>query len=506
MAASRLHLIFVLTVMWGVGVIWLAPHPPMIDLPQHAGQVALYKQLVAGESPWGHLVELNIFNPYMIGYGLALPLSFVLPIAAALKLLLSAAYLAFVWMSVALRRRFKADARLDWLCVSSFFGFAYEWGFFTFLVAAPIGLCMILMAERYSARPGGARALGLIAIGAVLLLSHGLVFLFACGVGAALVAVRAPNWRQRVVTLWPFVVLGAAGAAFLVVLRLRAAGFPIVPTVPAVNWHFGLRYEVLAYSFSQVWSVGAALAGVVFLAAPWLMGLRIDWRRGAAWPFFSCVFLILAFVPHFIVENAYTYQRFALFLFPAYACLFSIPTSTSHKSANPWLGRLTVPLLVVTCWGLLATNSVRTWRFGQESAEFDAVMATLEPGQRAVSLAYDRKSEAAGGRNMYVHYASWYQAEKQGFVDFNFAWFWGVVARFHPETLSGVHPNIAWKPEQFDWQKQRGGDYRYFIVRHSGAMPADIFKAAPCQPALLVERGLWKVFERRTCAGASPMQ
>ena len=52
------RLLFALTVFWGAAIVWLAPHPPMIDLPQHAGQLALLKQLLFGQSPWADLFQV----------------------------------------------------------------------------------------------------------------------------------------------------------------------------------------------------------------------------------------------------------------------------------------------------------------------------------------------------------------------------------------------------------------------------------------------------------------
>ena len=48
---SLWHLLFVLTMLWGALVFWLAPHPPMIDLAQHAGQVALLRDMLLGPYP-----------------------------------------------------------------------------------------------------------------------------------------------------------------------------------------------------------------------------------------------------------------------------------------------------------------------------------------------------------------------------------------------------------------------------------------------------------------------
>ena len=71
--------LFLLTSAWGMLIFWLAPHPPMIDLPEHAAQVALLRDLLLGQSPWGDLFRINLFTPYLLGYALALPLSFLMP-------------------------------------------------------------------------------------------------------------------------------------------------------------------------------------------------------------------------------------------------------------------------------------------------------------------------------------------------------------------------------------------------------------------------------------------
>src|SRR3954451_16068160 len=80
-----LRWLFMFTVLCSALIFWLAPHPPMIDLPQHAAQVTLLRDMLLGQSPWADYFHINVFTPYIIGYGLALPLSFIMPIAAAMK-------------------------------------------------------------------------------------------------------------------------------------------------------------------------------------------------------------------------------------------------------------------------------------------------------------------------------------------------------------------------------------------------------------------------------------
>src|SRR5260221_4743271 len=103
---------FLATVVFAGATFWIVPRLPMADLPQHAGQVALWHDMLLGTSKWRSLLYLNYFTPYLAGAGLALPLAFVMSVSAALKLVLTIAYYGFVAACVALRRRLGGDPRL----------------------------------------------------------------------------------------------------------------------------------------------------------------------------------------------------------------------------------------------------------------------------------------------------------------------------------------------------------------------------------------------------------
>ena len=63
MRLSIVRLLFLLTLAWAVSIIWIAPRPPMTDLPQHAGQVALLHDMATGNSPWLDLFRTNLSRP-----------------------------------------------------------------------------------------------------------------------------------------------------------------------------------------------------------------------------------------------------------------------------------------------------------------------------------------------------------------------------------------------------------------------------------------------------------
>jgi hypothetical protein len=149
----------------GLVVIWIAPRPPMIDLAQHAGQVALLRDLLFGRSKWAPELTINFVTPYLIGYGLALPLSLIMPVAAAIKTVLSLAYFGFIAGCRALRRDLKAPPQLDAFYLVPFFGFAYDWGLYTFLVATPVGLAFVWLALKYAKAPRAPQGAGHPAVG-----------------------------------------------------------------------------------------------------------------------------------------------------------------------------------------------------------------------------------------------------------------------------------------------------------------------------------------------------
>jgi len=175
---SAFRIVFFITVGVGGIVFWLAPHPPMNDLPQHAAQVATLHDLLLGQSPWDRLLRINLFTPYLLGYVLAAALSFVMPVAAALKVLLTLSFYGFVAAYVALRKHFGGDERLDWLCVPGFFGFAYAYGFFSYLVAAPIGMFLLVTARDYAEQPSARRGTVLLLANIALFFCHGLMWRF----------------------------------------------------------------------------------------------------------------------------------------------------------------------------------------------------------------------------------------------------------------------------------------------------------------------------------------
>jgi hypothetical protein len=504
--------LFLITLLWGVAIFWMAPHAPLIDLPQHAGQVALLHDLLTGTSPWSHIFRLNLWTPYLIGYGLALPLSFFMSVSTALKVILSLAYIAFVLLGRRLRAHFGADPRLDWLFLPAFFGFAYSWGFYTFLVSSPVVILFILAMDRYAQRMSFQRGVAAMLIGLALLFSHGLAFVFGILVAGCLYLMRCHaaggQWLKRFVYgAWPLIVPGVACIiVYMISIKIQSE-YWAHGKLPVV-WDFSIMRipRLLANATGDYYTPKLVLgiAVLVMFAVPWLLRLRLNRNNPAAWVLLVIVSLIVFFVPGTIISTAYMYQRFSLFALPAYALIFMASSAAPAGGADARkvgaAKALPMLALMVAVWTTFACHSLEMRSFGHESKDFEAVLAKMESKQRVLALTFDDRSDEANLDLPYRHYATWYQSEKQGLVDFNFAWFPPQIVRFRPDKLPKIMEGL--KGPGFTVQKYPLDPYRYVVVRHTAPLPVDLFKGADCQPQLIMNEGAWTLFEHK-CANAA---
>jgi hypothetical protein len=511
---SLQQVLFVGTVVLAGALFWIAPRPPMGDLPQHAAQVALLRDLLDGRSPWTQLVYINYFTPYLLGYVIAVSLSFFMPVLCAMKLSLTLAFYAFMLGCVCIRKRFGADARLDWLFVPGFFGFAFQFGFFTFLMAAPVGLFFLVVASRYATAPTRRWGAAVVATGVLAFFSHGLVFAFACATGGALVPFSLRGVRRIALASVPYALLGGLTVIYLLYVKqhnlVTWTGEPHTGpnlvwdwTQASWGWHRGFNFLLYVFA-TQMKDWYFLLASMFMLAAPWLLGARLNRKSPTAFVPMLAMLVVWLLVPSSALDVEYVYHRFALYLLPAYALMF-VPADARHDSGAP-RGALAsiVPLLtrlvlISICWSFLGVVAIREQRFAAANAPFETLLDATEPGQRALSLVYDPGSAIVHNPYTLHSYPHWYEAEQQGFVDFSFAYLLPQIVRFRPDHVPPMRPEYAVAPQYFDWKAVHGRVYRYFFVHHLKPLPADMFNNDECQVVLRAKSGDWSLFERIAC-------
>jgi hypothetical protein len=234
----------------------------------------------------------------------------------------------------------------------------------------------------------------------------------------------------------------------------------------------------------------------LLFAAPLLVGARLAREDRSALAPLAVVLLVGLLAPSVLMRTQYVYHRFALFLLPAYAFAFR-PRDAGARAGHALrlAGETTVAL---ACCAFLALIALREHRFAAESASFEPVLAAAAPGERALGIVVSPDSPAAHYEYAYHSHPVWYQAERGGFVDFNFAAFLPQIVRFRPDHDPGNRGDVT------------GGDrpdvdarlYRYFFVRHLSPLPPDFFegfKGDTCPITLVTQSGPWSLYERHAC-------
>ncbi len=457
--------------------------PPMVDLPQHAAQIALLRDVLAGETPFASLFEVQLFTPYWFGYSLLFLLAKPLGVVRAAKALVALTMIAYAWAASHFAARAKVAPHWRWLFVPLPFGFAYEWGFLNFLVAVPLGFVFLAQIDRESRERSWREVLVLVAWVHLLFFAHVLVMAYFVAVAALLLHVPNPRqWLRRVAPLasvGPVVILWVLG-------KRAAAGEVRVP--PVWGWHWG-RVEALPSTLFSLplGDVYLALA-LVLATAPLLCGYRVR-RSPAALAPFAFHALVMLLGPHVAFGTSFVYERFGYVGLPLLALAFEeAPAGPSVVRAR----RALEPVYAFVALAMLAVHLRRAVRYEAESAAFREVIAEAKPGRRMLGMPFLRGGVSYQAPT-YVHYATWYSSLRGGLAEFSFATFFPQVVRYR----SGVRPlatdRVNWSPELFSWDEWKREGYTYFLVRQAHDPQNELFPAGAVRR--VAARGGWWLFE-----------
>lgn len=483
-------------------IFWSTDHLPLVDLPQHAGQIAALRDMMLGTFHWHDLVELRLLTPYLLGYVPGALLALIFPLSAVLSFLLTIAFLGFVFACCRLRRQFDGDARLDLFFIPAFFGFAWNWGMLTFLLAAPLFLIFLSLTVDYARTPTRQHALALTGSGIVLFFAHGMASIFGCMFGAVYVmVVQRSLWRALKLSLpfWPI--------ALLTVLfsLLHNDGLPASEKLiwaDPVQRLVELFMLIFPYDFTLV-QVDKALLGLAKVLI-WLLPFALShvaWRSSGPRGLFIGILLVLWFlIPERFLQAGFIHARLSMFLLPFYILLFTGKADFAARPISPQ--RLSLLAMMVVGLALLGV----AWKVNRAAGDdlaYRQVIAQIEPHQRALYLPYDAELEVGGAGRMFWHYALWYQAEQGGWVDFNFAYFPPQIVHFKPETQPNLTDAFSVIPQSFNWSRDQGRLYRYFIMRvpvdETAAHSLARLGAIDCVLTLKAEARQWRIFERQNC-------
>ncbi len=467
--------------------VMIASYPPMADMPQHAAQIAALKAMLFSHD-WRYesLFSLQAFTPYWLGYGLVMALSVPLGILLAIKGVVVAAQAFFVWAAARYAVRAGMQPAWRWAFLMLPFGFAFQWGFLNFLVAAPLVFLFLGWLRTWRESPGGLKpALQMVAVLHLLFFAHLLVTAFVCIIAVLLLAhpwQGLLRWLRRCLPVF---------SILPITLAWMGVGMASAPAARApIGWEIGLHrlVEFLPGLVSAPDPTVGVLLGFLLLALPWAAGFSVK-KHWTAWVPFGVYLFFMMFVPHFLGGNYYTYQRFGFLGLPLYWACFEEPASRLDARGQRWVAAGLAALGLL----MLGWQTFRAEVFNREVAGYQAVMTRAEPGRRILMLAADPYSRVSAAPVM-LHFSSWYQAEQGGLSEFNFARFWGMPLQYKDSQGPGIYAGFEWAPGSFDWDANAGSSFDYLLVRSSDDAREWVRGKTDGRMVPIAGRGGWQLF------------
>jgi hypothetical protein len=98
---------------------------------------------------------------------------------------------------------------------------------------------------------------------------------------------------------------------------------------------------------------------------------------------------------------------------------------------------------------------------------------------------------------VYLHFHAWYQATSGGIADNSFAMTHPSMVRYRDMTAPRVGDQLAWQPGAFDWSRDGGDSYDYFLVCAGEDVSTRLFKDRTDSLRLVVRDGPWWLYQRQ---------
>jgi hypothetical protein len=483
--------LFILALLFAVGLIWQTPYLPMLDLPQHVGQIAVLHDMLFATHPFADELRLNFFTPYLLFYLPAVALSTLTTPLIACKILLTLSLLGFVGAGWRLLRYYGAEPFLLWLFLPAFFGLSFLGGFLTFLLAAPLVLLSLELADRYSHTPTARRAAGLITVLIALFFCHGLAFYFAFLLTGLLWL--SYQWRQPITLIKGGLPLLLAAVPGIIHLYVSLVAAPtLAAPEPVIFYPIAKRlsrYLQFQAAMPDRWTV--SLTGVLLLT-PFLFTTARQAARGA-YVLLAGLFCLWLTLPYNLAGVAFVFDRFSLYLLPflAFALRPRLTASLIQKLARG--------LMVLVVFALFAHQALYQAEFAAREAPYLAALNQLPPQKRLLNL-----SEPELLLNLESlptwHLASWYQSERQGWTEFNFANFIPQIVRYR-DPAPAIYFTRQTQLNKFDWTTYQTDRFDFISVRHHKPLSPHLFAAARCGVTLWQQGEHWSIYRvNKTCA------
>lgn len=459
------------------------PYLPMVDLPQHAAQISVWLHLGDKSFPGVENFDVNLRTPYLTGYVLARVLAGWIGVVAALKLVMWLCVVGHWAAFAALVRRLGHPAWVGLFGIPLAFGYAFYFGFVSFLAAIPLALLSLSVAVWHREAPSWKSGCALAIALSSTLLSHG----FACGVALAMVGSLLLRGEGRFVARMAPLVAPVLLAWFWLAPGSSVQRIGSTIWSPRIVDLLQLPAMLLAASATDH---AASLFGVLILV---LLGMALGSpsRKPERWlPLFG-VLLGFCLFPASMGGFGPLHPRFAAFLAPALLVAF-------EPRRRP-LPQLWPALALTVCGAWCALFVWRMSRFAAESQPVQGFVQKMPKGLVVRPIVFERESSAFPGLPVHLHLSAYYLAEKGGIQGYSFAMYPTSVIRYVPGFIPGMGGGAEWHPDRFSADRELD-KYDCFLVHSHKDRSLQLFGDRLKEVALDFHQGDWWAYRVRPTA------
>jgi hypothetical protein len=466
--------LFVLLSVAATAPAWIVRHPPLEDLPTH---VAILRVVHSYSDPAYGLsqdFQLNLLHTqYLLYYVLGSLLAYVLGVVKA-NVALMCLYLGGTVLAMReLLRALRKDERIALFTLPLLVNVMFLFGFLPFLLGIPVCLLGLWAAIRHIEAPTRSTAVVLGSTALVLFLLHLFPFgLFGIGFIALFPWTKPRAWLRTALPVAPaLALLGlwmvSSETAHKSLAGLNGPAGGAAPIDMAIERAPQWSLNVFRDTTDEVYFV---LTGLVALGALGLAQGDRDRstpmsRRYAIVPI-ACV--ILYFTTGEYVGEVWLFAQ----RFPILALITGVPLLRMPTGGR---GLLVTAAACAVGFGSIVNVCRHFIDFERdEVGEFDEALDHMDPRRRVAGLIYDKGSSVVN-LSPFLHFVSYYQAEKGGVVQFSNANIRYSPFHFKPDRLppEGQPARLRWEwTPEFVGTEELYPYYDYVLTRGPGFSPA----------------------------------
>lgn len=473
---------------------WIVRHPPLQDMPFHVATIRVVHDFGDPKLHFADFYKLEIFHTAYVGYYIAG--SFLAYFLGAYKanVLLMSAYLGGTPLALReLLKALKKDERLCLFSVPLVVNVMFTYGLLPFVIGFPLMFLAMAWCARDIQSPTRKTGITLAVLGVVLFFAHVLPF-FLFGVAYILFFpwTRPSRWVRAALPGVPSALLAAwwffGSEAGKAAEHGHASGgiFRSLPLEQSFAQILQWSTNVFSDQSDEKWLLLLVVAAVVGLG---LSQGESDTSNYLSRRFF---FVVVVCIAGFVSLSDHLgdvwllAQRFAV---PGLLC--AIPLLRLPR--DPVRGVVATAAVLVVCVGSIVNTCKHFIQFElEEVGDFDGAIAAMEPGKKVCGLIWDKNSSIVPNA-VFLHFVSYYQAEKGGLVMFSYAGFphWPFTYKDGQYPPPGRPARLRWEwtPEQTP-MREIYPYYDYVLERGNG------FHPPPGTYHRIYDRDRWQVWQK----------